>query len=291
MVENAKNLSLELNEDDKEILDKVVLNYAVKFYALTQQYPSPKKYAEEYLLKAVNKDSNIAAVFTITYAMTSPHGQQIRPGELNQKLANNIQNAFKEQYIDVASQLQNNEFVKKFLSPHDLRMDVLKKLEDQGIFIHLTTEEEIRRQQDRRSHSYGRSSSTTIYNERGGRLSVYILADDVERLKRAMEKTGSIEYLYREMIKSGLAEKLFKFHALAFLHAAKLDKRVLDMAIGAGASFFQESQGTVDTAKAFQQLQQIDDNKLEQTIDSQIKSIVEDRGYYSMLSLAGLLKL
>jgi hypothetical protein len=63
------------------------------------------------------------------------------------------------------------------------------------------------------------------------------------------------------------------------------------MAIGAGASFFQESQGTVDTAKAFQQLQQIDDNKLEQTIDSQIKSIVEDRGYYSMLSLAGLLKL
>jgi hypothetical protein len=174
MVENAKNLSLELNEDDKEILDKVVLNYAVKFYALTQQYPSPKKYAEEYLLKAVNKDSNIAAVFTITYAMTSPHGQQIRPGELNQKLANNIQNAFKEQYIDVASQLQNNEFVKKFLSPHDLRMDVLKKQEDQGIFIHLTTEEEIRRQQDRRSHSYGRSSSTTIYNERGGRLSVYI---------------------------------------------------------------------------------------------------------------------
>src|SRR6185437_425797 len=291
MVENAKNLSLELNEDDKEILDKVVLNYAVKFYALTQQYPSPKKYAEEYLLKAVNKDSNIAAVFTITYAMTSPHGQQIRPGELNQKLANNIQNAFKEQYIDVASQLQNNEFVKKFLSPHDLRMDVLKKLDDQGIFIHLTTEEEIRRQQDRRSHSYGRSSSTTIYNERGGRLSVYILADDVERLKRAMEKTGSIEYLYREMIKSGLAEKLFKFHALAFLHAAKLDKRVLDMAIGAGASFFQESQGIVDTAKAFQQLQQIDDNKLEQTIDSQIKSIVEDRGYYSMLSLAGLLKL
>jgi len=291
MVENAKNLSLELNEDDKEILDKVVLNYAVKFYALTQQYPSPKKYAEEYLLKAVNKDSNIAAVFTITYAMTSPHGQQIRPGELNQKLANNIQNAFKEQYIDVASQLQNNEFVKKFLSPHDLRMDVLKKQEDQGIFIHLTTEEEIRRQQDRRSHSYGRSSSTTIYNERGGRLSVYILADDVERLKRAMEKTGSIEYLYREMIKSGLAEKLFKFHALAFLHAAKLDKRVLDMAIGAGASFFQESQGTVNTAKAFQQLQQIDDNKLEQTIDSQIKSIVEDRGYYSMLSLAGLLKL
>jgi hypothetical protein len=291
MVENAKNLSLELNEDDKEILDKVVLNYAVKFYALTQQYPSPKKYAEEYLLKAVNKDSNIAAVFTITYAMTSPHGQQIRPGELNQKLANNIQNAFKEQYIDVASQLQNNEFVKKYLSPHDLRMDVLKKQEDQGIFIHLTTEEEIRRQQDRRSHSYGRSSSTTIYNERGGRLSVYILADDVERLKRAMEKTGSIEYLYREMIKSGLAEKLFKFHALAFLHAAKLDKRVLDMAIGAGASFFQESQGTVNTAKAFQQLQQIDDNKLEQTIDSQIKSIVEDRGYYSMLSLAGLLKL
>jgi hypothetical protein len=290
MGENAKYPNPELNEDDIEILDKVFLNYVAKLYALTEQYASPKKYAEEFILKAVDKDSNIAAVFTITYAMTSPDGQQIRPGELNQKLTNNIRNALEDQYTGMVSQLQSNE-CKNFLSPHDLRMGVLKKLEDQGIFIRLTTEEEILRHQDGRSHSHEGASSAEIYNERGGRLSVYILADDVERLKKAMEKPGSIEYLYRKIMISGLAEKLSKFQALAFLHAAKLDKRVLDMALGTGANFFQESQNRVDTAKSFQQLHQTDDSILEQRVNSQIKSVVEDRGYYSMLSLVGLFKL
>ena len=290
MGENAKYPNLELNEDDIEILDKVVLDYAAKLYALTEQYASPKKYAEEFILKAVDKDSNIAAVFTIAYAMTSPDGQQIRPSELNQKLTNDIRNAFEDQYMGMTSQLQRNEF-KNILSPHDLRMGVLKKLEDQGIFIRLSTEEEILRHQDGRSHLHDGSISAKHYNERGGRLSVYILADDVERLKKAMEKPGSIEYLYRKIMISGLAEKLFKFHALAFLHAAKLDKRVLDMALGTGANFFQESQSRVDTAKSFQQLRQTDDSILEQYVDSQTKSIVEDPGYYSMLSLAGLFKL
>lgn len=290
MLENPKYPE-ELNDEDKEILDKVVLNYAAKFYALTEQYPSPKKYAEKLVLKAVNKDSNIAAVFTMAYVKNNPDGHQIRPGELNEKLANDIGNSFQEQYIGLASQLQNNEFIKKFLSPYDLRVGVLKKLEDLGIFIHLTTKEEILRHQDGRSHSHGRSSSTNIHNDRGGKPSVYVLADDIERLKRAMKKPGSFEYLYKELIKSGLDEKLFKFQHLAFLHAAKMDKRVLDMALGAGAIFFQEPQNRVDTAKLFQQLQQIDDNKLEQSVDSQIKSIIEDRGYYSILFFAGLFKL
>ena len=210
---------------------------------------------------------------------------------MNEKLAKDIGNSFQEQYIGLASQLQNNEFIKKFLSPYDLRVGVLKKLEDLGIFIHLTTKEEILRHQDGRSHSHGRSSSTNIHNDRGGKPSVYVLADDIERLKRAMKKPGSFEYLYKELIKSGLDEKLFKFQHLAFLHAAKMDKRVLDMALGAGAIFFQEPQNRVDTAKLFQQLQQIDDNKLEQSVDSQIKSIIEDRGYYSILFFAGLFKL
>lgn len=106
-----------------------------------------------------------------------------------------------------------------------------------------------------------------------------------------MEKPGSIEYLYQRMIESGLAEKLFRFELLAFLYAAKMDKSVLEMTMGVGWAFFQESPNRIDTAKSFQQLQQIDDNKLEKGIDNQIKSIIEDRGYYVMLFFAGLLKL
>jgi hypothetical protein len=289
MGENPKYPHDEVNKEDKQILDKVVLNYAVKYYALTQQYSTPKKYAEE-LVKLAKKDDNVAGVFTLAYAKNNPEGQQIRPGELNEKLANEIRNSFQEEYTGLAAQLQNNEFIKKFLNPRDLR-GVLKKLEDHGVFIHLTEKDEIIKLRNGRFGSHATSSSTKIYNERGGKLSVYILSNDIERLKRAMEKPAGIEYLYRKMIESGLAEKLFKFQQLAFLYAAKRNKRILDLSMGAGAAFFQESPSGADTTKLFQQLQQVDDNKLEQVIDSQIKSMVEDRGYYAMLFFAGLLKL
>ena len=49
--------------------------------------------------------------------MTSPDGQQIRPSELNQKLTNDIRNAFEDQYMGMTSQLQRNEF-KNIRSPH-----------------------------------------------------------------------------------------------------------------------------------------------------------------------------
>src|SRR5215831_3482544 len=117
----------ELNEEDKEILDKAVLNYAAKFYALTEQYSSPKKYAQEVLLKLIKSDSNIATLFTLAYTRNIPDGQQIRPGELNEKLANDIRIVFQEQYMGLASQLQSNEFSRKFLNPRDLR-GILKKL-------------------------------------------------------------------------------------------------------------------------------------------------------------------
>jgi hypothetical protein len=287
--ENPKYPYKELNKEDKQILDKVVLNYAVKYYALAQQYSSPKKYAEE-LVKLAKKDGNVAGVFTLAYAKNSPEGQQIRPGELNEKLANDIRNRFQEEYAGLAAQLQNHEFVKKFLSPSDLR-GVLKKLEDHGVFIHLTEKDEIIKQRNERSGSRITSSSTKVYNERGGKLSVYILFNDIERLKGSMEKPASIEYLYQKMIESGLAEQLFRFQLLAFFLAAKIDRRILDISMEAGAAFFQESPSGTDTTKLFQRLQLLDDNKLEQEIDNQIKDIVENRDYYAMLFFAGLFKL
>jgi hypothetical protein len=168
---------------------------------------------------------------------------------------------------------------------------VLKKLEEDGIFIHLTTKQEILRQRDGRSNSLRKFSSAEIYNERGGKLSVYTLADDIEKLKRAMEKPGSIEYLYQELIKSGLAERLFKFLLLAFLYSAKIDKKILATAMVVAAAFSQDSQIRIDTAESFRQLQQIDDNKLEEYVEGRIKSIIEDRDYYCMLFIGGLIKL
>jgi hypothetical protein len=55
MVKKAKYHARELTEEDKEILDKVALKYAVKFYALKEQYRNPKHYAKE-ILKRMQSD-------------------------------------------------------------------------------------------------------------------------------------------------------------------------------------------------------------------------------------------
>jgi hypothetical protein len=46
MVKKTKYPGQNLTDEDKEILEQVVLKYAVKFYNLTQEYHNPKKYAE-----------------------------------------------------------------------------------------------------------------------------------------------------------------------------------------------------------------------------------------------------
>jgi hypothetical protein len=290
MVKKPKYPPRELNEEDLEILDKAILNYVAISYALMKQYRTPKKFAKKILLNAVKSDSNIATIFTMAYIKNSTDGELIRPGELNEKLANDIRNAFHEQYVGLASQLQNNEFNKKFLNSRALREGVLKKFEDQGILIHLSTKDEIVQRQGKPSRSRGRTASKNVYSERGGKLSAYTVAGEVERLKKAMKKPGGIDYLYRKLIKSGLAENMFKFMLLAFLYAAKMDKKILDMTMGAGAAFLQESQSRVNTTNNFQRLQKIDESKLEPAIESQIKSIVKDQGYYVMLFFAGLFK-
>ena len=57
------------------------------------------------------------------------------------------------------------------------------------------------------------------------------------------------------------------------------------------AVFFQEPLSKVDTTDLFQQLQKIDDDKLEQFVNSNIKSVIEDQGIYAVFFFTELVKL
>jgi hypothetical protein len=257
-------------------------------YDLIQQYHDPKRYAEE-AIKMVKSAGNIAGVFTATYIRNVPNGYQFRPGELNQKLALDIENAMQEQYESLAGRVQSYEST-KLLHPRDMR-GVLKKLEEMGIFIHLETKDEIINYQVARSRAHKGNSESKIFGERGGKLSSYVITAEVERLKEAMKKPASIEYLNKKLIKSDLIFKLFRFITLAFLHAARKERKVLDMAIGVGTTFFQESQSRTEVDSFFQELQCFDDAQLENAADSIIKSIFEDHDFYAIVYFTGLVNL
>jgi hypothetical protein len=109
-----------------------------------------------------------------------------------------------------------------------------------------------------------------------------------------MQKPDALDYLYNEVVRSGLAPKIMKYFMLMCHYAIKMDENVALKLVGAGASFFQDKmneQQQIEFNKMHQILQLIDDDKLEQYVDEITKSLIHERGYYAILFIIGLAKL
>jgi len=290
MGQKAKNPAQKLSSADKEILEKVVFIYALKFYSLTQKYPNPRKYVENVVLKTIQSDEAMAAAYTIIYTKNDPSNDySFTPREINQRLANDLLNTFQE----IAQQPESSGDYKRFMHPPTLRGKVLKNLEDHGILIHLEGKEEIIKYK-REKRRPGRPDRGKAEDDRGGRPSLYIATEEFEKLKKAMNKSGALDFLHDKIIKTGLALNLFKYQALALLYAAKMDEQVRRKLMGIGASFFQSKVTENDSSKSsaiHQRLQTVDDDQLEQYANDMAKSLIEVRELYSLLFLPGLLKL
>jgi hypothetical protein len=77
-------------------------------------------------------------------------------------------------------------------------------------------------------------------------------------------------------------------------YAVKMDEEAALKLVGAGASFFQDKmneQQEIKFKKIHQELQLIDDKRLEQYVDDLTKSLIHEHGYYAILFILGLLRL
>jgi hypothetical protein len=297
VVIKAKYPARKLTDEDKEVIQQVAIKYAAKYYALTEKYPNLKKYAEKVVLKKLESDKDIAAVYTVSYVVNSPPGHIFKPGEINQKLVKDIQNTIPEAYRDITKELEDGKSHQKgFLHPRDLRERVLQKLENDGMFLNIRKKEEIRHLQRKERRPGRKPHSTQIHDDLGGRPSDYVVTKEVERLKAALEKPGAIDFLHKMVVHSGLAHKIAKFNTLVFLHAAKMNERALHKMMGTGTSFARNynirEQDIANFKAIFKRLQSLDDAQLEQFADDKAKLMIEDKEYYALISpLVGLLKL
>ena len=291
MAESAKYPAWQLTEDDKIVLDKVFINYAILIYNWIQEYPNPKDYAKKFVSKA--NDKYFATLCTLMHIKDSPSNQILKPGELNEKLANDIKNYIKQ---DISAKAQDNKINNDagFLHPRDLR-EVLKKFEKHNILRHLDEKKEIRYRL-RETHRPGKkSSSGLVHCSNGGRPSVYIVKEDVEKLKRAMEKPEALDYLYIKVVRSGLAHKVMKYVTSSWIYAVKIDENMAWKFVVVAASYFQEKvdeQIESDFKKMLQMFQSADDNQLEYYIDEVINDLIHDLEYHhTILFIIGLAKL
>jgi hypothetical protein len=186
VVEKPKYSAQNLTDEDREILYQVVFKYAMLFYNLTQKYASPKEYAKKEILKIIQSDKDIATLYTLIYAKNYPPDYLYKPGEINQKLANDMRNSIQQDYRDMTTQTDDDdEHHERFLHPRDLREKVLKNLESYGIILHLEGKDKIRHHQ-REVRRPGKKSLSD--DDRGGKPSAYIVTEKVEKLKKAIEK-------------------------------------------------------------------------------------------------------
>ena len=119
MHQNPKYPPQELTNEDKQILDQIIIKYALNFFALTEKYLNPKQYAEQVILKKMRYDPNIAILYLLSKVRTNPAVYLYKPGQQNEQIANDIRATIIESYPRLA--LEDNNSSKGFLHPRDFR--------------------------------------------------------------------------------------------------------------------------------------------------------------------------
>ena len=261
----SKYPSQKLTNEDKQILDQIIIKYALNFFALTEKYPNPKQYAEQVILKRMRYDPNIAILYSISHVRTNPSDSLYKPGQLNEQIANDIRKTIIESYPTPA--VEDNNSFKGFLDPRDFRERVTKKLEDAGIFLHLEGKNEIRSPEDKTRRPGRKRDSDEVHVDHGGKPSAYKTTEEVEKLKKTIEKPKAIEYVYEKIMSSNLPHRFAKFILLAFFHMAKLDEVSLHKMMGIGEVMIKDDIKQIDKSDLvnFQRfLRRFDDHQLEQ---------------------------
>jgi len=212
-----------------------------------------------------------------------------KPQEINQALANAIQNNVIQGFKGMMSTYGSSEF----LDARELTKD-LKEIEELGVFDHITAKSEIR-DLERITRHPGKKPSSEDDRDLGGKPSAYPHTKEFEKLKNVMEKPGAIQLFYQKIAKSDLAYGLVKYQLLAFWHAAKMDETVLANLIGSSTTFFPNElseEDIPDFKTVYQRLQLLDERELDELAHDSTKILLENIDYQKfiifMFGLPGL---
>jgi hypothetical protein len=180
MAKNPKYPESELADEDKKILDGVIVKYAVKFQELRKKYPDPRVYVKNEIIKNFDSDAVLGTLLTTAYAKNDPLNTIFEPGQINRRLARDTRHAI-EHDMESSVGCEEINHTHNFLKPRDLREGVLKKVEDLNIFVHLEGKKEIIQ------HRRKIKNLAKKIDDRGGYPSAYVTSDDVIKIRKIVE--------------------------------------------------------------------------------------------------------
>lgn len=167
MAENPKYPVSELTEEDKKLLDRVIIKTAVNFHSCLEKYPNPKIYAEKVFLKFLDSKADMGALLTMVYAKIDPPGNIFEPGQLNRRIANDTRYTIQSEG-DIFTTGGDSYSNSNFLHSRDLSERVLKKNVGLNILIHLKGKKNITLYQSKIKKVRTKAPTNENIEDRGG---------------------------------------------------------------------------------------------------------------------------
>jgi hypothetical protein len=200
MAENPKYPESQLTDEDKKQLDEIIVKIAGSYCSLRTKYPNSKDYAENVILKWLDSKADIGILHTMAYARIDPPGTLVKPGQLNQRLANDTRYTLQRDDDVSTGNEDSTSSTGNFLHPRDLSERVLTKGVDLNMLVHLEGKNSIRAYGSKIKKQRTKYPTNENIKDRGGYPSAYVISDEVMRIRSISEKMGAANYIRERMI-------------------------------------------------------------------------------------------
>jgi hypothetical protein len=187
--------------------------------------------------------------------------------------------------INSAASLKGEKLPDSYLPPRDMRK-VLKRLEKQGIYIHIEGKKHIKEEAKSRP---GKSKfSNEIRPRLKGRPSMYKISDYVDKFSKVISKPEACKLLNDSLLKSNLFYSVLKFVLKAFWYALRKDKTILQNLFKAFNINISKSNLDAIVYPLIERMTSLDDAALEELIDKSSKSAIEKKLLLDEFFLVGM---
>jgi hypothetical protein len=223
MVKRAKNPA-QLTEQEKDIVDQVILKWGAAHAYMISIYPTPKGFAQ-FLISTVNTKKGITTLYLAAVnSRRMEIGRALSPADLNKLIATIMLDKTVSDTTDMTTNVVRAHDIDTYINSTDMTK-ILHRLASAGVYQNIEGKDEVRRQSRRIQKGRPEKSDKTPTKPLG-RPSVYKLSERVEKLRALMSKPEASDRLRKAL--NRLAYENKKFILQAMYYAARDDKSAVE---------------------------------------------------------------
>jgi hypothetical protein len=208
MTKSRKKL-IRLNEDDHQLIRKILIKIGIILYELINSRQSPDDFAKAQL-KIFKKKHNLARLFTL-YHTNLNVDKVITPKEMNRQITEFLVKESQDHQGDMTLDSVKSH-KRMFISPNRMS-EILTSLEASGLFLHIDSRKEMRNLMGRKKLNLE------------GRPSGYKLSLNATKVLSLLSKPEAIEIIVKSLEESKLIFCFIKHRITGFLYFVKYATR------------------------------------------------------------------